>query len=341
MAKKNYTVQKGILNYHPSGDKKIVSGVPVQWQSKPNEPTTELAYITDKEKELLKTLNLHNKDEEGHRRLMAEMNRGPGGILSLDDSGGGVGDGPSGGEGGDEGDSGAGADVGGAGGVGTGPGGGQGAGGQGGAGPSGGIGGDLGQDDTLGEADQAAATASDFGPESGFGLSQAEAEAAANEANVAMGRISDENALVEDYHYFKQEPWYQQIFQPTKAFGLALGLNRAQRAAASGVVGAFTGGPIGAISGVVGSGLSNPTSSFSGQGAFGRSGPNSGPGGFGPDAGGSEGGSDYLYEPILQAPQAAPTLLNPVPVAPRPQYEFKRNWWEGNKFVPAPITRIT
>jgi len=54
-----------------------------------------------------------------------------------------------------------------------------------------------------------------------------------------------------------------------------------------------------------------------------------------------EGGSDYLYEPILQAPQAAPTLLNPVPVAMRPQYEFKRNWWEGNKFVPAPITRIT
>ena len=252
------------------------------------------------------------------------------------------GDGGGDGEGGDEGDSGAGADVGGAGGVGTGPDGGQGAGGQGGIGGQGGggQGGDLGQDDTVGEADQAAATASDFGPESGFDLSQAEAEAAATEANVAMGRISDENALVEDYHYFKQEPLYQQIFQPTKAFGLALGLNRAQRAAASGVVGAFTGGPIGAVSGVVGSGLSNPTSSFSGQGAFGRSGPTSGPGGVGPDTGGSEGGSDYLYEPILQAPQAAPTLLNPVPVAMRPQYEFKRNWWEGNNFVPAPITRI-
>jgi len=58
----------------------------------------------------------------------------------------------------------------------------------------------------------------------------------------------------------------------------------------------------------------------------------------------SDGGPDYLYKPILQAPQAPqanPTLLNPVPVAMRPQYEFKRNWWEGNKFVPAPITRIT
>ena len=65
-----------------------------------------------------------------------------------------------------------------------------------------------------------------------------------------------------------------------------------------------------------------------------------GPTGLGPGFGGSEGGSDYLYKPILQAPQAAPTLLNPVPSAMRPQYEFKRNWWEGNKFVPAPITRI-
>lgn len=62
---------------------------------------------------------------------------------------------------------------------------------------------------------------------------------------------------------------------------------------------------------------------------------------IGDDDSESKGGIDYLYEPILQAPQAAPTLLNPVPVAMRPQYEFKRNWWEGNKFVPAPITRIT
>jgi hypothetical protein len=45
-----------------------------------------------------------------------------------------------------------------------------------------------------------------------------------------------------------------------------------------------------------------------------------------------------------------PTILNPVPTAgapvvlappQMPQYEFKRNWWEGNKFFPAPITRIS
>jgi len=287
MAKKNYTVQKGILNYHPSGDKKIVSGVPVQWQSKPNEPTTELAYITDKEKELLKTLNLHDKDEEGHRRLMAEMNRGPGGILSLDDSGGAAGGGSGGeggDEGGDEGDSGPGADVGGAGGVGTGPGGGQGAGG----GFAGSAGSNVGPASWAPAFFAAPNVHNPNAPMTGVGFT---GPAPTSTTTDVAGFLSD-------------------LFSPVPDVKASItGFNPAHGTLAQAMAKA------------------NDPSDPNSLGITGDDDP--------------EGGSDYLYEPILQAAQAAPTLLNPVPSAMRPQYEFKRNWWEGNKFVPAPITRIT
>tara|TARA_R110000823_G_scaffold80179_3_gene182623 strand:+ start:106 stop:969 length:864 start_codon:yes stop_codon:yes gene_type:complete len=286
MAKKNYTVQKGILNYHPSGDKKIVSGVPVQWQSKPNEPTTELAYITDKEKELLKTLNLHDKDEEGHRRLMAEMNRGPGGILSLDDSGGA---GPGGGDGGEGSDAdgpgiGSGAESGGA----------PGSGGEADAGDAdSGVGGGAGAaGSNAGPASWAPAFFSfnpNPNPNAMTGQGFTGPTSTSTTTDVA-GFLSDLFSPVPD------------VRESITGFNPDLGtLADAMEAA-------------------------NPPSDPNPLGIIGDD--------------DSEGGIDYLYEPILQAPQAAPTLLNPVPSAMRPQYEFKRNWWEGNKFVPAPITRI-
>jgi hypothetical protein len=83
--------------------------------------------------------------------------------------------------------------------------------GGGGGGSGGGPGGDPGQDDTLGEEDQAAATASDFGPTSGFGLSQAEAAAQAHAANVAMANIANASSVVEDMYRFNQKNLLEKI----------------------------------------------------------------------------------------------------------------------------------
>ena len=212
-------------------------------------------------------------------------------------------------------------------------------GGGGGSGP----GGDMGQDDTLGEEDQAAATASDFGPTSGFGLSQAEAAAQAHAANVAMANIANASSVVEDMYRFNQKNLLEKLASPVNWAGLNLGLNRAQRAALSGVVGGVFGGVPGAVQGAVTSAISNPTSSFSNVGPLGAPDPSANT--TGPsDHGGDGGGDNWNY-------QQAPSILNPVPGAAAPvavaatpqmpQYEFKRNWWEGNKFFPAPITRIS
>jgi len=55
--------------------------------------------------------------------------------------------------------------------------------------------------------------------------------------------------------------------------------------------------------------------------------------------GDSGGGSDYTG--VIYPPQAGPSVLNPTAAPiPQPQYQFRRNWWEGNDFIPAPITRI-
>ena len=68
-----YEMQGGVKNY--LGNQKQVK-VPVNWQSGPTHPKTELAYITKKEKDLLIKKDLHNS-------LKGGANRGPSGIISL------------------------------------------------------------------------------------------------------------------------------------------------------------------------------------------------------------------------------------------------------------------
>ena len=82
--KVNYDVQGGVRNY--LGKQKEVKA-PLKWQSSPDNPATELAYITKAEKDLLVKSDLHGS-------LKGDVNRGPSGIMSLD--GYGSFDGPSG-----------------------------------------------------------------------------------------------------------------------------------------------------------------------------------------------------------------------------------------------------
>jgi len=66
-------MQGGVKNY--LGKQKTVT-VPKDWQSSPDHPTTELAYITKAEKDLLLRKDLHNS-------LKGKPNRGPEGVMSL------------------------------------------------------------------------------------------------------------------------------------------------------------------------------------------------------------------------------------------------------------------
>ena len=68
-----YDVQGGVKNY--LGKQKMVKA-PLHWQSGPDHPSTELAYITKKEKDLLIKKDLH-------KSLKGGVNRGPSGIISL------------------------------------------------------------------------------------------------------------------------------------------------------------------------------------------------------------------------------------------------------------------
>jgi len=74
----NYDVQGGIRNY--LGKQKTISNVPLKWKSGPGHPKTELAYITQAEKDLLIKKDLHNSLKNG-------PNKGPGGIISLNNDG--------------------------------------------------------------------------------------------------------------------------------------------------------------------------------------------------------------------------------------------------------------
>ncbi len=69
----NYDVQGGVKNYL---GKQPVVNAPKYWQSSPDHPTTELAYITPAEKDLLVKQDLHGS-------LKGGVNRGPAGIMSL------------------------------------------------------------------------------------------------------------------------------------------------------------------------------------------------------------------------------------------------------------------
>tara|TARA_R100000322_G_scaffold150875_1_gene108077 strand:+ start:85 stop:1014 length:930 start_codon:yes stop_codon:yes gene_type:complete len=68
-----YKMQGGVKNY--LGNQKMVKA-PLHWQSSPDHPATELAYITKKEKNLLVKKDLHGS-------LKGGVNRGPSGIMSL------------------------------------------------------------------------------------------------------------------------------------------------------------------------------------------------------------------------------------------------------------------
>jgi hypothetical protein len=73
----NYNMQGGVRNY--LGKQKEVKA-PLKWQSSPDHPTTELAYITQAEKDLLVKQDLHGS-------LKGGVNKGPYGIMSLNGGG--------------------------------------------------------------------------------------------------------------------------------------------------------------------------------------------------------------------------------------------------------------
>ena len=70
----SYEIQGGAKNY--LGKQKEVTA-PIKWKSSPDSPETELAYITEAEKDLLVKKDLHGS-------LKGSVNRGPSGIMSLD-----------------------------------------------------------------------------------------------------------------------------------------------------------------------------------------------------------------------------------------------------------------
>ena len=70
----NFVMQGGVKNY--LGDQPQVV-VPRKWQSGPDKPPTELAYITEAEKKLLLKEDIHGSLKKG-------PNQGPAGIISLD-----------------------------------------------------------------------------------------------------------------------------------------------------------------------------------------------------------------------------------------------------------------
>ena len=69
--------QGGMKNY--LGNQPMVTA-PKFWRSGPDSPPTELAYITDSEKDLIMRADLHGSLSQG-------PNEGPSGIMSLDSQG--------------------------------------------------------------------------------------------------------------------------------------------------------------------------------------------------------------------------------------------------------------
>ena len=77
----DYAIQGGGPNY--LGKQKMVRA-PKKWQSSPDHPETELAYITKAEKDLILKKDLHGSLKDG-------PNLGPSGVMSLDSAGSGYG----------------------------------------------------------------------------------------------------------------------------------------------------------------------------------------------------------------------------------------------------------
>jgi len=91
--RQHYAIQGGGPNY--LGKQKMVTA-PKKWLSSPDHEPAELAYITEKEKDILLDLNLYGSLKNG------KPNRGPSGIISLQgDMGGYGGTGGGGGQGGE------------------------------------------------------------------------------------------------------------------------------------------------------------------------------------------------------------------------------------------------
>tara|TARA_R100001082_G_scaffold173_1_gene75 strand:+ start:34 stop:1287 length:1254 start_codon:yes stop_codon:yes gene_type:complete len=82
VAEPKVAIQGGGPNY--LGKQPTVSGIPRKWKSSPDHPTAQLAYITDKEKDILIDLDLYGS-------LNGKPNRGPGGVISLQGDMGGYG----------------------------------------------------------------------------------------------------------------------------------------------------------------------------------------------------------------------------------------------------------
>ena len=81
-------MQGGVKNY--LGDQPEVQA-PRKWQSGPDKPPTELAYITEAEKDLILKTDIHGSLSKG-------PNMGPSGIMSLDSFGDADGGGQAGGD---------------------------------------------------------------------------------------------------------------------------------------------------------------------------------------------------------------------------------------------------
>ena len=82
--RQHYAMQGKVKNY--LGKQKMVKA-PKKWQSSPDHEPAELAYITEKEKDILLDLNLYGSLKDG------KPNRGPSGIMSLQGDMGSVGGG--------------------------------------------------------------------------------------------------------------------------------------------------------------------------------------------------------------------------------------------------------
>jgi len=199
------------------------------------------------------------------------------------------------------------------------------------AGPGGDSGGgpgeDIGQDDTLGELDAMPATADDFGPASGFGLGSLEAAQEAAAANSFAG-IGDSFAITPDM----VEKAYQTLPNEKSYLGL-LGLFNLLNPSKM-----TPGFNPNAKQPTVGFGVptdDNPNA-LAGWGIA--------PANSLPDDGGLGGGDGLLRlaqsSPFRQAGSGILNAPSPIPTYTPPQYQFLNNWWEGNDFIPAPLTRI-